>query len=103
VVAPVTVTVLIVAVAPPVLVSVTCCEALLPVRTEPNVRDVVDALRVATAPLPLAAMEVGEFVALLATETVAERAPALCGANVTVRVAVAPAAMVAPFAIPLME
>ena len=68
---------LMVAVAVPVFVIVTCCDALLPVVTEPKLRLVLDALSVAVAPVPLAVMVVGEFVALLAIEIVAESAPAL--------------------------
>jgi hypothetical protein len=79
VVAPVTLTLLMVAVAVPVLVSVTCCEALLPVNSEPKLTLVLEALSVAegAVPVPLAVMFVGEFVALLAIEIVAASAPAL--------------------------
>lgn len=100
---PVTVTLLIVAVALPVLVSVTCFDELLPTAIEPKLRLVGDALIVAAVPVPFAVIVVGEFVALLAIEMVAESAAALCGANVTVAVAEAPAAIVVPFAIPVTE
>ena len=64
------------------MVSVICCEVLLPTGTEPKLRVVADASSVAepppeVVPVPLTAIVVGEFVALLATETVAESAPAL--------------------------
>ena len=73
---------LMVAVAVPVLVSVTCCDALAPVATEPKVRLVADALIVAEpppgdVPVPLAVMIVGEFVAVVTREIVAESAAAL--------------------------
>jgi hypothetical protein len=48
-------------------------------------------------------MVAGEFVALLAIEIVAASEPELCGVNVMVRVALAPAAMVEPFAMPLTK
>jgi hypothetical protein len=94
---------LMVAVAVPVLVSVTCCEVLLPTAIEPKFRIVGEALSVAEVPVPDAVITVGEFVALLAIEIVAESAAALCGANVTVAMAVAPGAIVEPLAIPVTE
>jgi hypothetical protein len=92
-----------VAVAVPVLVSVTCCDALLPTITDPKVRLVDEALIVAEVPVPDAVITAGEFVALLAIEIVAESAVALCGVNVMVAVAVAPGAIVEPLAIPATE
>ena len=86
--------------------SVTCCEALLPVVTEPKLTVVGEAVSVAeagAAPVPDAEIVVGEFVALLAMEIVAESAPVLWGANVTFKVALAPAAMVEPLASPVTE
>lgn len=54
-------------------------------------------------PVPLTATVVGAFLASLAIEIVALRAPALCGVKVMVALALAPAAMVEPLAIPLTE
>ena len=92
-----------VAVADRVLVSVTCCEALLPTRREPKLTVVAEALITGAVPAPEAVITVGEFVALLATEMVAARLPLVCGANVIVAVTLEPAAMVVPFAMPLTE
>src|SRR5438045_1767678 len=81
---------LIVAVTFPVLVSVTCCDALVPVVTEPKLAVVGEAVSVAeagAAPVPDAEIVVGEFVALLAMEIVAESVTLLCGANVTFKIA----------------
>ena len=87
------------------MVSVTCCAELLPVLTFPKLTLVADALSAAegAVPVPLAVIASGEFVALLAIEIVAESAPALCGANATVSVALAPGAIVVPLPIPLAE
>lgn len=101
--APVTVMPLMVAVAVPVLVSVTCCEALLPVVTEPKFKLVAETLIAAEVPVPLALTIAGELVALLAIEIVAESGAALCGANVIVAVLEVPAAIVLPVAMPLTE
>jgi hypothetical protein len=103
VVAPVTVMVLIVAVAFPVLVSVTCFDVLLPTAIAPKLRLVEEALIAAAVPVPFAVIVIGELVALLAIEIVAESAAADCGVNVTVSVALAPGAMDAPLAMPLAE
>lgn len=73
---------LMVAVAVPVFVSTICCDELLPTVTEPKPRVEADALIVAdpepaaVVPVPVAAIVVGEFVASLATENVADNAPA---------------------------
>lgn len=92
-----------VAVALPVFVNVTCCDVLLPTATDPKFKLVADELMVMVVPVPLAVMVVGEFVALLEIEIVADSVVALCGVNVTVAVAVAPGAMVEPFATPVTE
>lgn len=97
------VTALMVAVAVPVLVIVTCWVVLLPTEIEPKFKMVGDALSVAEVPVPFAVIVTGEFVALLAIEIVAANAAALCGAKVTVAVAVAPGAIVVPLAIPVTE
>lgn len=92
-----------VAVAVPVLVSVTCCEALLPISSEPKLRVVADALMTGASPVPEAVMVVGELVALLAIEIVEARLPVVCGANVIVAIALPPAAITEPLPMPLTE
>jgi hypothetical protein len=56
----------------------------------------------AGAPEPLRASTTGEFVALLAKETFAEALPDACGVNVTLKVAILPAASVKGKVNPLM-
>ena len=104
--APVTVAELTVSVPVPVLLSVMVFTVEVPVFTLPKSSDAGDTVMIGfggIVPVPLAAIVVGEFVALLTMEIVAESAVALCGANVIVKFALAPAAMVAPLAIPLTE
>lgn len=102
-VAPVTVMPLTVAVAVPVLVSVTCCEALLPVVTEPKFKLDAERLIAAVVPVPLAVMVAGELVALLAIVIVAASGDAVCGVNLMVAVFDVPTAIVSPVAMPLTE
>jgi hypothetical protein len=100
---------LIVAVAVPVLVSTSGCDVLLPTVADPKLRVEVEALSVAEpepladVPVPLAATVVGELVASLATENVADNAPAVCGVKLTVTVSLPPAGIVVEFEMPEYE
>ena len=103
---PVTVAEFTVSVPVPVLLIVIVFTVEVPVFTLPKSSEAGDTLMIGlggVVPVPLAVMVVGELVALLAIEIVAESAAALCGENVIVAVAVAPGAIVEPLAIPLTE
>ena len=91
---------LIVAAALPVLESVIVCDALLPVTTLPKFNVAGFAESCGCAPVPVAEITLGEFVALLITETVPFTAPTTVGANTTERTVVCPAVSVMGVAIP---
>src|SRR5213082_2207121 len=92
---------LIVAVAVPVFVRVTCCDVLLPSITEPKLSEVEDAPMVAAVPVPDTVTVAGELLALLTKDTVPETAPDVVGVNVTFAVTLAPAATVVPALTPV--
>lgn len=103
---PVTVAEFTVSVPVPELVTVMVFTVDVPVLTLPKASEAGDTVITGfggAIPVPLAMITAGEFVALLAMEIVAESAAALCGANVAVATALAPAAMVVPLAIPETE
>lgn len=100
-VAPVTLTLLMVAVAVPVFVSVICCDVLLPTATDPKLSEVEDAVIVAAVPVPETVTVAGELLALLTNETDPDTAPVVVGANVTFAVTLAPAATVVPALTPV--
>jgi hypothetical protein len=76
----------------PVLVSVTVCVLLLPTFTFPKLRLVTlgASCSVAATPVPLIAIVLGEFGALLTSETLPVTAPALAGENATLKVVLCP-------------
>ena len=90
-----------VAVALPVLESVTCCDVLPPTATDPKARLVAEAVMVAAVPVPETVMVAGELLASLTNDTEPETAPVVVGANFTVAVTLAPAATVTPLATPV--
>jgi hypothetical protein len=77
----------------PLLVKVMICELLLPTNTLPKLKLVGLAVNwnVAATPVPLRAMAVGEFAALLTSDTLPVTLPAAAGANCTVKVLDCPA------------
>jgi hypothetical protein len=90
----------------PVLVSVTVCVLLLPTLTLPKLRLVAlgeswSVVPVA-APVPLIAMVLGEFGALLTNETLPLTAPALAGENATLKLELCPGVKVRGRVRPLM-
>ena len=90
----------------PEFVTVIVFTVDVPVLTLPKASDAGETVIAgfdAAIPVPLAVMTAGELLALLAIEIVAESAAAVCGANVMVATALAPAAMVDPLAMPLTE
>jgi hypothetical protein len=91
---------LIVAAEVPALESVIVCVPLLPTATLPKFK--VDGLAVSDGctPVPVAEITLGEFVALLTTETVPFTAPTTVGANTTESTVVCPAVSVIGVAIP---
>ena len=78
------------------MVMVTFCEALEPMLTLPNAQfdGVAVSVEVDAVPVPLSAIAVGEFVALLAIDKLPLALPAVCGANCAVMLLLWPAAMV---------
>ena len=86
----------------PVLVSVTETEPLLPMRTLPKLMLEGLAESAPCVPVPLSAMERFGLVALVEIAIVPETAPAAVGANVAVKLACAPAAIVCPALMPLV-
>jgi hypothetical protein len=100
--APVTVTAEIVTVAVPPFVRVMVCELLAPVATLPNAAVVGVAASSACVPVPLNAIVVGEFGALLTIEMLPLALPAAVGANLALNVALSPAPSVSGVVNPLM-
>ncbi len=100
--APVNVTCEIVAAAEPVFDSVTVCELLCPVVTLPNATLPGFAVSCDADPVPLSAIVIGEFGALLTTEIVPVFTPAPVGANTALNVADWPAVSVSGVVIPLV-
>jgi hypothetical protein len=100
--APVTVTAEIVTVAVPPFVRVMVCELLVPVATLPNAVLVGDAASCACVPVPLNAIVVGEFGALLTIEMLPLALPAVVGANLALNVVLSPAPNVSGVLNPLM-
>jgi len=94
--APVTLEELIVTFELPVFVMVTVWLAVLPTNTLPKLMLVGEALSVSTCvtPVPLNETTVGEFVAVLASDTLPLTAPAAAGANRAVNVVLCPAVSV---------
>jgi len=81
----------------PVFVMEAVCELLvLPTRMLPKLKVLALGVssRVCAVPLPLRAIVVGEFVALLTMEMLPDRAPAAVGENAADNVALCPAASV---------
>lgn len=89
--APVTATEEIVTVAVPPFVRVMVCELLAPIITLPNAALVGDAANCACVPVPLNAIVVGEFGALLTIEMLPLALPAEVGANFALNVVLSPA------------
>ena len=89
----------------PPLVSVTFDEPVLPTLTLPKLRLVGLAFKreVAVAPVPLNARAVGELVALLARERLPDALPETAGAKATLKLALCPAATVMGKVRPLTE
>lgn len=81
----------------PTFVIVTLFALELPAFTFPKLKLVGEAVMLteAAVPVPLNTTEFGEFGALLATNTLPARLPAVVGANKTLNVALCPAAIVA--------
>jgi hypothetical protein len=94
--APDTFTAEIVTLALPVFVTDTVCEPLLPVFTLPKLKleELKLSVRVAAMPVPLSAIESGEFCALLVMVTEPFAAPAAVGAKLTLKDVVPFAAIV---------
>jgi hypothetical protein len=88
----------------PVLVSVTVCVLLLPTLTFPKLKLVAlaESWSVVAAPVPLIAMVLGEFGALLTNETLPVTAPALAGENATLKLELCPGVKVRGRVRPLM-
>ena len=80
----------------PVFVRVTFCELLLPTLTVPKLKLVglTVSWNVAATPVPLRAMAVGEFGALLTSDTLPVTLPVVLGAKVTLKMADWPTARV---------
>ena len=80
----------------PLLVSATLSELLLPTFTLPKLRLVVlnPSNLVEAIPVPLSAIDVGEFGALLTSEIDPDAAPVVVGANTALKVAFFPARIV---------
>ena len=72
----------------PLLVKTTVCALELPTATFPKLKLVglAESKNVGTKPVPLRAIVTGEFVALLATDTLPVTLPADAGAKATFRV-----------------
>lgn len=97
----------------PVFVSVICCETLPPIASGPKFKLLTELVSVAdpvpplVVPVPLAVMVVGELVASLTMENVADTAPAACGLKLIVAVRLPPAGIVdellTPLTVKLME
>src|ERR1700733_4011382 len=100
--APVTVTAEIVTVALPLFVSVMVCELFVPVATLPNAALVGVAASCACVPVPLNAIVVGEFGALLTIEMLPLAFPADVGANLALNVVLSPAPKVTGVVIPVV-
>jgi hypothetical protein len=100
--APVTATAEIVTVAVPPFVRVIVCELLVPVATLPNAALVGDAANCACVPVPLNAMVVGEFGALLTIEMLPLVLPAATGVNLALNVVLSPAPSVSGVLNPVM-
>jgi hypothetical protein len=94
----------IVSVALPEFVSDTVCVPVLPTLTLPKLTLGVPSVNCAwpVVPVPLNAINIGEFGALLATEIEPVAAPDAVGANFTPNVALCPAASVCGVTMPLM-
>ena len=73
----------------PMLVSLTVCVLLVPTNTLPKLKLVGLAVswNVAATPVPLRAMAVGEFGALLTSDTLPVTLPVVLGAKVTLKTA----------------
>jgi hypothetical protein len=80
----------------PLFVSVTACMLLVPTNTFPKLKLVGLAVSwsVAATPVPLKAMAVGEFGALLTSDTLPVTLPVAAGAKATLKFAVCPTASV---------
>jgi hypothetical protein len=100
--APVTVTAEMVTVALPPFVRVMVCELFVPVATLPNAAVVGVAASCACVPVPLNAIVVGEFGALLTIEMLPLAFPADVGANLALNVVLSPAPKVSGVVNPLM-
>jgi hypothetical protein len=100
--APVNVSCEIVTDAVPEFVSVTVWELLVPVVTLPKAMDAGDAFSCDCIPVPVSAIESGEFGALLTTEMLPESLPEPVGANFAVTVVDWPAVNVIGVVIPEM-
>lgn len=95
--APVTVMLVIERAVPPVLVSVTCCVALVvPTAWLAKVRLVADSVGGGMNPVPLSAILWGELTALSAIVMAAVSAPSAAGAKCPWMVQLAPAATLVP-------
>jgi hypothetical protein len=99
-----TVTCEIVTFAVPLLVSVTLLELVIPALTLPKLKLVgfADTVTVPATPVPLRATVEGDPAALLEIVTLPGKLPAVVGAKVALKVALAPAAMVLGVVNPLM-
>lgn len=80
----------------PLLVRLIVCVSVVPVETFPKTAAPGTAPICAWLPLPLNAIVSGEFGALLATEMLPEALPDAVGANCAVKLALCPAAIIAP-------
>ena len=88
----------------PLFVSVTVCVLLVPTTTLPKLKLVGLAVswNVAATPVPLRAMAVGEFGALLTSDTLPVTLPVAAGANCMVKVLDCPAERLKGKVSPLM-
>jgi hypothetical protein len=86
----------------PVLVNVTGTEALAPSRTAPKLMLAGLADSAPCVPVPLRGMVSVGFVAVEVIVTLPDAAPAVVGANVDTKVAVAPAAILCPAVNPVL-
>lgn len=78
----------------PVLLIVTVFELLVPTSTLPKLKFAALGVSWSVCPVPVSAIVVGEFVAVLTTDTLPKTVPAVTGEKITVKLALWPTAKV---------